>query len=158
MEEKLENLVETDEFLEGWNDSLPETRDADELPQEGGENDACPSTEGTDDGIASGGSFAPPGEMEMRADLAEFARCFPQAANDPASIPDAVWTEVGRGRSLTVAYGQWALEQERQRRSSAEEKSRGLERQRDNARRSTGSMRGSGIQRGRDPFLEGWEE
>lgn len=159
--EHLEQMEETqDDFLEGFDNSTPEAEDADELPgMTGGENEAGPSTEGTGDGIASIEGFAPPGELEMRSDILEFARCFPQAAGDPAAIPPQVWAQVAQGRSLTVAYGQWALEQERSLRAQAEKRSGELERGRRDAARSTGSMRTTGMGTGpRDPFLEGWND
>ena len=157
MDEIKEEVETTDNFLEGWNDSTPEAEDADELPDEGGENEAGPSTEGSGDGIASIRDFAPPGELEMRNDILEFARCFPEAAADPAAIPAEVWGQVAQGRSLTVAYGQYALGQERDLRAAAQKRSGELERVQRNARRSTGSMASAGGGRlRRDPFLEGW--
>ena len=155
MEENGQELKNQDDFLEGWEDDAPDIGDGDSLPDQDGDEADCPPME--DRNPLQG--FAPPGELEMRSDILEFARCFPDAALDPGSIPPAVWEQVGQGRSLTVAYGQWALEQERGRRFQAEQNDRELQRIRRNGLRSTGSMRTSGDgSRRRDPFLEGWGE
>lgn len=107
-------------------------------------------------------SFAPAGDDETarrEADLDRFARHFPDAANDPDSIPEDVWQAVREGSSLSLAYALHALDEARSRAGEAISQSRALVQNQENAARSTGSMRSSGADRlGKDPFLEGWDE
>lgn len=89
-----------------------------------------------------------------RADLLEFAELFPEMAQDPQSIPQEVWDEVRRGRSLVGAYVRYLLG----RREGGDRYRRETDRRNaDTAARSTGSMRSaeSGLG-GRDPFLQGF--
>lgn len=85
-----------------------------------------------------------PADLRMKADLRNFMQSFPEAANDPWSIPKEVWNMARSAGSLTSAYRAW---------------SQALRRNADNAARSAGSMRSAGSGSGPvDPFLEGWNE
>lgn len=93
-------------------------------------------------------------EDRRRADMQEFAEMFPEVAQDPQSIPQEVWDEVRRGRSLVGAYARYLLT----RRESEDRHRRETDRwNADTAARSTGSMRSaeSGLS-GRDAFLQGF--
>ncbi len=95
-------------------------------------------------------------EDRRRADLQEFAETFPEAAQDPRSIPQEVWNEVRQGRSLVGAYARYLLS----RRESEDRQRRDTDRwNADTAARSTGSMRSaeSGLG-GRDAFLQGFAD
>lgn len=98
-------------------------------------------------------------EARMAADLREFQDTFPEAAQNPQSIPPEVWAEVRNGRSLVGAYARY---HEAQVKAAAQEEVQRAAAQRQNAEnagRSMGSMRSAGSGTGpRDPFLEGWDE
>lgn len=148
---------QSDDFLIGWDDvpeeDAPEEAGADEAPETTGE------TEPESVPLEETAPPMPPDDLRMRSDILEFARSFPEAAANPAAIPPEIWAEVGRGRSLTAAYAQWAVRQERARTTAAQNRSATLERFRHNASRSTGSMRtAGGGSRRKDPFLEGWDD
>lgn len=94
-------------------------------------------------------------DTRMQRDLQEFRDVFPEAANDPASIPKEVWAEVRSGRSLVSAYARHQQNQA----AAAAERAAAEEKNRQNAARSVGSMRSAGEDGGgKDPFLEGWNE
>ena len=92
------------------------------------------------------GNREDPRQREMR----EFWELFPEAAEDPQSIPPEVWEEVRGGKSLLAAYVKYFLAQTR-----GEEDS--LRQNQERAARSTGSMRSadSGMS-GKDAFLRGF--
>lgn len=92
-----------------------------------------------------------------QADIAEFQKHFPDAAKDPASIPQEVWAEVRSGVSLVTAYSKYALAQERAARMAAEQKVVDSKNQ-SNAARATGSMRSAGEDtKTSDPLLDGFD-
>lgn len=147
-----------DDFLAGWEDQGgDETPDGAEDPAE---EAVLPPAEPEEQAPQETPAAAlAPDELRMRSDILEFARSFPEAAADPAAIPPEIWAAVGRGRSLTAAYAQWAVGREREKTTAAQRRSQTLERSRRNALRSTGSMRTAGDgSRRNDPFLEGWDD
>lgn len=91
----------------------------------------------------------------MRADLKEFRDVFPEAAKDPASIPQEVWADVRNGRTLVAAYA--AYSQRTRQEHAAREEARRAQQARNEAA-STGSMRSQDGGKGpKDPFLDGFE-
>lgn len=95
-------------------------------------------------------------DTRMQADLREFREVFPEAAADPASIPQEVWAEVRSGRTLVAAYAKY---HETKAAAEAAERAAVEEKNRQNAARAVGSMRSAGEDGGsKDPFLEGWNE
>lgn len=98
-------------------------------------------------------------EAKREAEVREFMETFPEAAQDPRSIPPEVWAEVRNGRSLVAAYGRYSAAQVRTAREAAQRQEAARRLNGENTARSTGSMRSAGEGNGaRDPFLEGWEE
>lgn len=97
-------------------------------------------------------------ETRMQTDLLEFRETFPEAAQNPASIPREVWEAVRGGKSLVAAYARYSISQAAQ--TAAEAKKAAVQRQNEeNAARSVGSMRSAGADAAsKDPFLEGWNE
>ena len=99
------------------------------------------------------------GNRRFLEDIRECSEVFPEAAQDPQSIPQEVWEQVRGGMSLVGAYARYIntlsrreLEDLRQRR---EEERHGA----GNGDRSTGSMRSAdrGLS-GRDAFLQGFQD
>lgn len=98
-------------------------------------------------------------EQRRKADIEEFTREYPDAARDPASIPQEVWNAVRTGSRLSVAYAKYAAKQARAEAEQAKTAARTAEQNGRNAERSTGSMQSAGQEiGGHDPFLEGWSE
>lgn len=100
-------------------------------------------------------------KASVDADLAQFARAFPEvfdkARSDPKAIPQSVWDEVNGGMSLTAAYSRFAVAQAKAQAEAAEKKAETEQRNAANAARSTGSMRSAGRDmKSGDPFLEGF--
>ena len=101
------------------------------------------------------------GDAKVKADLAEFAKAFPevyeQAKSDPKMIPDSVWKDVNGGISLTAAYSRYAVAQANEKVRAAEDRAAAAAQNRKNNLRSTGSMKSAGNDaRTSDPFLEGF--
>lgn len=96
-------------------------------------------------------------EARRQADIREFLETFPEAAQDPQSIPQEVWAAVRSGRSLVGAYAAYAQNQARE---AAEQAAAAAVQQQNlqNAERSAGSMRTSGANSRKDPFMEGFED
>lgn len=98
-------------------------------------------------------------DVRMQADLREFREVFPEAAADPASIPQGVWTEVRNGRSLVGAYAKYHEAQAKADAETAAQRAAAQRQNAENAARSAGSMRSAGADaESKDPFLEGWNE
>ena len=98
----------------------------------------------------------------VRADLADFAKAFPdvheQAKRDRTAIPESVWKDVNAGLPLTAAYARYAVAQAQQAEASANARAANAEQNRANTQRSTGSMKSVGNDgKNKDPFLEGWD-
>ena len=101
------------------------------------------------------------GDAKVKADLAEFAKAFPevyeQAKSDPKMIPESVWQEVNGGLSLTAAYSRYAVAQANEATRAANQRAAAASQNQKNNLRSTGSMRSAGNDaRSADPFLEGF--
>lgn len=97
--------------------------------------------------------------LRREAEVREFMETFPEAAQDPRSIPPEVWAEVRNGRSLVAAYGRYSAARVRAVREAAQRQEAARRLNGENMARSTGSMRSAGEgSKARDPFLEGWEE
>lgn len=98
-------------------------------------------------------------EARVAADLQEFREVFPEAAQDPQSIPPEVWAEVRAGRTLVGAYARYSAGQARQAEAQAQAEAQILKQNENNASRTVGSMRSAGANNAaKDPFLEGWDE
>jgi colicin import membrane protein/SWI/SNF-related matrix-associated actin-dependent regulator 1 of chromatin subfamily A len=101
-------------------------------------------------------------KSRVDADLAEFAKAFPdvykQAESDPKAIPESVWAQVNSGAlSLTAAYSRYAVEQANASAAAAREAAAAEVQNAKNAARSTGSMQSAGNDNHQiDPFDEGW--
>lgn len=99
------------------------------------------------------------GGRRFLEDIREFSEIFPEAAQDPQSIPQEVWEEVRGGMSLVGAYARYVNTLSRREledlRRSREEERRGA----GSEPRSTGSMRSAdrGLS-GRDAFLQGFQD
>lgn len=94
-------------------------------------------------------------ETRRQADIGEFMRVFPEAAQNPQSIPQEVWDAVRSGYSLVAAY---AVYRQNQAMAEAERAEAVAQQNRQNEERSSGSMRSSGTNGRKDPFLEGWDD
>lgn len=95
-------------------------------------------------------------DARMQADLREFREVFPEAAQDPASIPREVWEAVRNGRTLVGAYAAYS-QRTRQEAAAREEALRAQQARNEAA--SAGSMRSQDGGKGpRDPFAEGFDE
>lgn len=102
------------------------------------------------------------GEARVQADLAEFAKAFPdifeQAKSDPKVIPQSVWADIHRGLSLTAAYSRYAVAKAQEEAKSAREGAAADSENRRNAERSAGSMQSAGKdKKTSDPFLDGFD-
>lgn len=102
------------------------------------------------------------GEARVQADLAEFAKAFPdifeQAKSDPKVIPQSVWADIHQGLSLTAAYSRYAVAKAQEEAKSAREGAAADSENRRNAERSAGSMQSAGKdKKTSDPFLEGFD-
>lgn len=101
-------------------------------------------------------------KAKVEADLAEFAKAFPdvfkQAESDPKAIPESVWAQVNSGAlSLTAAYSRYAVEQAQASAAAARDAAATKAKNDKNAARSTGSMKSAGNDvKTNDPFLDGW--
>lgn len=101
-------------------------------------------------------------KSRVDADLAEFAKAFPdvykQAESDPKAIPESVWAQVNSGAlSLTAAYSRYAVEQAQAAAAAARTAAAAEVQNAKNAARSTGSMQSAGNDSKKiDPFDEGW--
>lgn len=97
----------------------------------------------------------------VRADLAEFARAFPEAhraaLRDPKSLPADVWGDVERGLSLTAAYARSAVAKSAREANAARGETAAARRNAVNRARSAGSLRSAGMSRAGDAFLAGFE-
>lgn len=102
------------------------------------------------------------GEARVQADLAEFAKAFPdifeQAKSDPKVIPQSVWADIHQGLSLTAAYSRYAVAKAQEEAKSAREGAAADSENRRNAERSAGSMQSAGKdKKTSDPFLDGFD-
>lgn len=102
------------------------------------------------------------GEARVQADLAEFAKAFPeifeQAKSDPKVIPQSVWADIHRGLSLTAAYSRYAVAKAQEEAKAAREGAAADSENRRNAERSAGSMQSVGKdKKTSDPFLDGFD-
>ena len=101
-------------------------------------------------------------KSKIDADLAEFAKAFPdvfkQAESDPKAIPESVWAKVNKGElTLTAAYSRYAVEQAKAEAAAAKRAAAVEAKNAKNAARSTGSMKSAGNDaKNTDAFLEGW--
>lgn len=101
-------------------------------------------------------------QSKIDADLAEFAKAFPEvyakAKSDPKAIPESVWAKVNSGElSLTGAYSRYAVEQAKAEAAQAAQQAAAQAKNQKNAARSTGSMKSAGNDvKVSDPFLDGW--
>ena len=101
-------------------------------------------------------------KAKINADLAEFAKAFPdvykQAEKDPKVIPESVWAKVNSGElTLTAAYSRYAVEQAKAEAAAAKQAAAVEAKNAKNAARSTGSMKSAGNDvKNTDAFLEGW--
>ena len=101
-------------------------------------------------------------EDRVRADLADFAKAFPEdyakAKSDPKTIPSHVWDEVNSGRStLTAAYAKHLVAQAQAAAAAEAEKAKTAAQNAKNDLRSTGSMKSAGNSKHvKDPFEEGF--
>lgn len=101
-------------------------------------------------------------KSKIDADLAEFAKAFPdvykQAESDPKVIPESVWAKVNKGElTLTAAYSRYAVEQAKAEAAAAKQAAAVEAKNAKNAARSTGSMKSAGNDtKNTDAFLEGW--
>lgn len=101
-------------------------------------------------------------KSKIDADLAEFAKAFPdvykQAESDPKAIPESVWAKVNSGElTLTAAYSLYAVEQAKAEAAAAKQAAATEAKNAKNAARSTGSMKSAGNDaKNIDAFLEGW--
>ena len=101
-------------------------------------------------------------KSKIDADLAEFAKAFPdvykQAESDPKAIPESVWAKVNSGElTLTAAYSRYAVEQAKAEAAAAKQAAATEAKNAKNAARSTGSMKSAGNDaKNIDAFLEGW--
>ena len=101
-------------------------------------------------------------KSKIDADLAEFAKAFPdvykQAESDPKVIPESVWAKVNSGElTLTAAYSRYAVEQAKAEAAAAKQAAVVEAKNAKNAARSTGSMKSAGNDtKNTDAFMEGW--
>ncbi len=101
-------------------------------------------------------------QSKIDADLADFAKAFPEvyakAKSDPKAIPESVWAKVNSGElSLTGAYSRYAVEQAKAEAAQAAQQAAAQAKNQKNAARSTGSMKSAGNDvKISDPFLDGW--
>lgn len=99
----------------------------------------------------------------IRADIADFAKAFPdvydKAKTDPKVIPQSVWDEVNRGEiSLTAAYSRYAVAEANAQAQTARDHAAAAVQNQRNAARSTGSMMSAGNDnKNTDAFLEGFD-
>ena len=96
-----------------------------------------------------------------RADIAEFARAFPdvyeQARGNPRNvIPPDVWGDVDRGMSLVAAYSRYAVAQAKAQAQAANTRADTAGKNAANAARSTGSQKSAGNDTKQDSFLAGF--
>ena len=102
-------------------------------------------------------------KSKIDADLAEFAKAFPdvykQAESDPKVIPESVWAKVNKGElTLTAAYSRYAVEQAKAEAAAAKQAAVVEAKNAKNAARSTGSMKSAGNDaKNTDAFLKGWD-
>lgn len=101
-------------------------------------------------------------KARIQADLADFAKAFPEehekAKRDPNAIPPEVWNEVNSGKySLTAAFARYMVSKANTAAAAAEKNAAAATLNQKNAARSTGSMQTSGNEkRIKDPFEEGF--
>ena len=98
----------------------------------------------------------------VRADIAEFARAFPdvykQAEGNPKNvIPPDVWSDVDRGMSLVAAYSRYAVAQAEAKAKAADTRAETADKNATNAARSTGSQKSAGSDAKADSFLAGFD-
>ena len=99
---------------------------------------------------------------KVRADLADFAKAFPdvydKAKSDPKVIPQSVWDEVNSGaQTLTAAYSRYAVAEAQRAVQEADRRAAASAQNVKNAGRATGSMSSAGNDmKISDAFLEGW--
>lgn len=99
------------------------------------------------------------GNRRILEEIREFQEVFPEAAENPRSIPQEVWDEVRKGRSLVGAYARFVngrsrreLEELRHRQSAARQNE-------ENASRALGSMHTGELGLGTmDAFLRGFQD
>lgn len=101
---------------------------------------------------------------KINAELAEFAKAFPdaynKAASDPKSIPQSVYDAWKGGEvSLTAAYAQYIVGAARAEAEQAEKRAATEVQNVKNATRSSGSMKSAGSDvKNTDPFLRGFND
>lgn len=98
---------------------------------------------------------------KLKADLADFQKAFPdiyeKAKTDPNVIPKSVYEDVGRGFSLTAAYGRYVATVAQANAKAAQEKAAVAAQGQKNATRATGSMKSAGNEsKNKDAFLDGF--
>ena len=98
----------------------------------------------------------------INADIAEFAKAFPdiykEAKDNPKAIPQKVWDDVhNNGLTLTSAYAKYQVELANDAVKAAQALASAAAQNAKNSIRSTGSMKSAGNDtKNTDAFLEGW--
>ncbi len=93
-------------------------------------------------------------EARQREDIRRFQEKFKDV--DPKTIPQEVWSAVGKGELLVDAYGDYQRRELERQLKEANEKLAVRAKNESNKQKSLGSLQSTKRETGKDPFLEGF--
>lgn len=93
-------------------------------------------------------------EARQREDIRRFQEKFKDV--DPKTIPQEVWSVVGKGELLVDAYGDYQRRELERQLKEANEKLAARAKNESNKQKSLGSLQSTKQETGKDPFLEGF--
>lgn len=93
-------------------------------------------------------------EARQREDIRRFQEKFKDV--DPKTIPQEVWSAVGKGELLVDAYGDYQRRELERQLKEANEKLAARAKNESNKQKSLGSLQSTKQETGKDPFLEGF--